>query len=323
MRSQSKDGRAESSYRRKRQIKERIPFRVKPMLATLVSAPFARPNWIFEEKYDGVRILAYKEGDNVLLVSRNAIDRTEHYPEIVRLIRKLKAATLLLDGEVVLFDRKGISRFQLLQQSKGQPEYAVFDCVYQDGADLRREPLSKRRKVLESIVPLEGALRIARVVSPDGLKAFRIASERGIEGIVGKNLSSVYESRRSREWLKVKVHHEQEFVIGGLTKPKGSRLEFGALLLGVYDRNSLRYVGKVGTGFDSESLRSLRKTFQPLTQLKSPFVEPPNERDVTFLKPELVAQISFTEWTADGKLRHPVYLGLRDDKKPREVRRED
>jgi bifunctional non-homologous end joining protein LigD len=323
MRSQYKDHRAEFSYRRKQRIKERIPFRVKLMLATLVSAPFARPNWIFEEKYDGVRILAYKEGDSVLLVSRNAIDRTEHYPEIVRLIRKLKTVTLLLDLEVVVFDRKGISRFQLLQQSKGQPKYVVFDCVYHDGEDLRREPLSNRRKVLESIVPLEGTLRISRVVSPDGLKAFRSASERGVEGIVGKNLSSVYESRRSGEWLKVKVHHEQEFVIGGFTKPKGSRLEFGALLLGVYDKNSLRYVGKVGTGFESESLRSLRKTFQPLTQLRSAFVDLPNESDVTFLKPELVAQISFTEWTADGKLRHPVYLGLRDDKKPREVRRED
>jgi bifunctional non-homologous end joining protein LigD len=293
------------------------------MLATLVSAAFARPNWIFEEKYDGVRILAYKEGDRVSLMSRNSIDRTEHYPEIVRLIRKLKALTLLLDGEVVVFDSKGISRFQLLQQSKGQPEYAVFDCLYYDGQDLRREPLAERRKILEGIIPLEGKLRISTVVSLDGLKGFRVAGKRGFEGIVGKNLSSVYEGRRSREWLKVKVHHEQEFVIGGFTEPKGTRLEFGALLLGVYDKHGLRYVGKVGTGFDSGSLRSLRQKFQALTQSTSAFVELPNGRDVTFLKPELVAQISFTEWTADGKLRHPVYLGLRDDKKAREVRRED
>ncbi|HUN63750.1 MAG TPA: non-homologous end-joining DNA ligase [Candidatus Sulfotelmatobacter sp.] len=293
------------------------------MLATLVSAPFARPNWIFEEKYDGVRILAYKEGNRVSLLSRNAIERTEHYPEIVQAVQKLKAATLLLDGEVVVFDRKGVSRFQLLQQGKGSPEYAVFDCLYHDGTDLRREPLANRRKILESVLPREGRLRLSAILAPDGLKAFRIASQRGFEGLVGKNLSSIYESRRSREWMKVKVHREQEFVIGGFTKPKGSRLEFGALLLGVYDKKSLRYVGKVGTGFDSEGLRNLRHLFHPLIQQKSAFGEPPNERDVTFLKPELVAQISFTEWTADGKLRHPVYLGLRDDKRAREVLREE
>ena len=293
------------------------------MLATLVSAPFARPNWIFEEKYDGVRILAYKEGNRVSLLSRNAIERTEHYPEIVQAVQKLKAATLLLDGEVVVFDHKGVSRFQLLQQGKGSPEYAVFDCLYRDGADLRREPLASRRKILESVLPREERLRVSAILAPDGLKAFRIASQRGFEGLVGKNLSSIYESRRSREWLKVKVHREQEFVIGGFTKPKGNRLEFGALLLGVYDKKSLRYVGKVGTGFDNEGLRNLRHKFQPLIQQKSTFGEPPNERDVTFLKPELVAQISFTEWTADGKLRHPVYLGLRDDKSAREVFREE
>jgi bifunctional non-homologous end joining protein LigD len=304
-------------------IKDRILFRVKPMLATLVDAPFARPNWIFEEKYDGVRILAYKEGGKVSLVSRNAIDRTEHYPEIVRMVQKLKAVTLLLDGEVAVFDRGGISRFQLLQQSKGQTEYAVFDCLYHDGTDLRREPLVNRRKILQSIVAVEGRLRVSTVVSTDGLKAFRIAGQRGFEGVVGKNLSAVYESRRSREWLKVKVHREQEFVIGGFTEPKGSRVEFGALLLGVYDKGVLRYVGKVGTGFDSQILRDLRERFQPLIRQKSTFHERLNERDVTFLKPELVAQISFTEWTADGKLRHPVYLGLRDDKSAREVRRED
>jgi bifunctional non-homologous end joining protein LigD len=303
--------------------KERIPFRVKPMLATLVAKPLARANWIFEEKYDGVRILAYKEGNRVSLFSRNAIDRTEHYPEIAEAIQKLEATTLLLDGEVVVFDRKGVSRFQLLQQGQGKPEYAVFDCLFHDGRDLRREPLAERRQGLERIVPNEGRLRVSAIVAADGLKAFRIASQKGFEGVIGKNLSSFYESRRSSEWLKIKVHKEQEFVIGGFTKPKGSRVEFGALLLGVYDKKGLQYVGKVGTGFDAERLRSLRREFQPLIQQKSSFAEAPNERDVTFLKPELVAQISFGEWTADGKLRQPVYLGLRDDKKAREVRRED
>ncbi len=292
------------------------------MLATLVDAPFTRANWIFEEKYDGVRILAYKEGSRVTLISRNAIDRTENYPEIARAVLALKAETLLLDGEVVVFDAKGVSRFQLLQQGKGKPEYAIFDWLYRDGKDLRREPLASRRGILESLTRLGPSLRISAKLDPDGLKAFRIASRRGLEGVVGKNLQSIYESRRSREWLKVKVHHEQEFVIGGFTKPKGTRLDFGALLLGVYDGKELHYAGKVGTGFDDETLKNLRQKFQPLIQSKSPFEELPKESDVTFLKPELVAQISFTEWTKDGKLRHPVYLGLRDDKKAKEVRRE-
>jgi bifunctional non-homologous end joining protein LigD len=293
------------------------------MLATLVDAPFTRANWIFEEKYDGVRILAYKEGSRVTLISRNAIDRTENYPQIARAVLALKPETLLLDGEVVVFDADGVSRFQMLQQGKGKPEYAIFDCLYRDGKDLRRESLASRRGSLESLTRLGPNLRISAKLDPDGLKAFRMASRRGLEGIVAKNLQSVYQSRRSHEWLKVKVHHEQEFVIGGFTKPKGTRTDFGALLLGVYDGKGLRYAGKVGTGFDDEALKNLHRRFQGLIHPKSPFEELPKESDVTFLKPELVAQISFTEWTKDGKLRHPVYLGLRDDKKAKEVRRED
>jgi bifunctional non-homologous end joining protein LigD len=294
------------------------------MLATLVPAPFSRSGWIFEKKYDGVRMLAYKEGARVSLISRNSIDRTTRYPHIAEALRALRPDTLLLDGEVLVFDAKGVSRFQLLQQSKGDPQYAVFDCLYRDGHDLRREPLSSRRAVLQSVLKRGGALLLSEMLDPDGVKAFKIASRRGQEGVVGKNLQSVYESRRSREWLKVKVHQQQEFVIGGFTKPKGSREVLGALLLGVYGKRGLQYVGKVGSGFDEETLRSLRQKFQPLIQTKSRFVENGslNERDVTFLKPKLVVQISFTEWTADGKLRHPVFLGLRDDKNPKDVHRE-
>ena len=300
----------------------KIPFRVAPMLATLVDTPFDRANWIFEEKYDGVRMLAYKEGPSVSLTSRNAIDRTERYPKIAKAIQQLKPDTLLLDGEVVIFDAKNVSRFQLLQGGKGKPEFAIFDCLYRDGKDMRKEPLAARRKVLEGLAHIEGRLRISAKLAADGIKAFQIASQRGLEGVIGKNLSSVYESRRSREWLKVKVHHEQEFVIGGFTKPQGSRTDFGALLLGVYGKKGLQYAGKVGTGFDEETLNRLRRRFQSLIQAKSPFIGETGERGSTFLKPALVAQISFTEWTKDDKLRHPVYLGLRDDKKASEVRRE-
>jgi bifunctional non-homologous end joining protein LigD len=300
----------------------KIPFRISPMLATLVDEPFDRPNWIFEEKYDGVRMFAYKEGARISLLSRNGIDRTGGYPEIAQAVKTLNADTLLLDGEVVVFDGKRISRFQLLQQGKGTPKYAIFDCLFRNSKDLRKEPLSVRRQVVETVVRPEGILRVSAKLAENGLKAFRIAAQRGLEGIVAKNLQSKYDSRRSREWLKVKVHQEQEFVIGGFTKPKGSRVDFGALLLGVYGKNGLQFAGKVGTGFDVETLNALHLKFRSLIQPKSPFVEPVKEPDVTFLKPKLVAQISFSEWTKDCKLRHPLYLGLRDDKKATEVSRE-
>jgi bifunctional non-homologous end joining protein LigD len=302
----------------------KVPFRVSPMLATLVDAPFTRPNWIFEEKYDGVRMLAYKEGTHVSLISRNAIDRTARYPEIAAAIQKLKPKTLCIDGEVVVFDAKDISRFQLLQQGKGRPQYAVFDCLYtEDKGDLRKKALSLRRAALKQIIKPSAQLRLSTILSDDGLKAFQIASKRGFEGVVCKNLAFIYVEKRSKEWLKVKVHQEDEFVIGGFTQPTGSRQYFGALLLGVYSHNKLLYAGKVGTGFDTEVLASLHRKFQPLVRSKSPFASEVHERDATFLAPKLIAQLSFTEWTKDGKLRHPVYLGLRDDKKPTEVTRKE
>jgi bifunctional non-homologous end joining protein LigD len=301
----------------------KIPFRISPMLATLVDAAFRRPGWIFEEKYDGVRMLAYKEGSHISLISRNAIDRTARYLQIAQAIARLKADTLLLDGEVVVFDSKDVSRFQLLQRSKGNPEYAVFDCLYHNGEDLRREPLASRRHTLESVLKPGAPLRLSQQVSADGMEAFRKASHRGWEGVIGKDLQSPYETKRSRYWLKVKVHQQQEFVIGGFTRPEGSRLYFGSLLLGVYKKGALQFAGKVGTGFDENTLKDLHRKLKALVQPKSPFVgSAVDGRDVTFVKPKLVAQISFTEWTGDDKLRHPVYLGLRDDKKPKEVRRE-
>lgn len=289
------------------------------MLATLVDKPFTRANWVFEEKYDGVRIFAYKEGPNVTLMSINAIDRTARYPEIAAAVKKLSPTTLSLDGEIVVFDAKDVSRFQLLQQGQGQPQYAIFDCLYLNGKDLRKQALSVRRKALESIMKLSGLLRLSARLSTDGIEAFRIASRRGLEGIVGKDLASPYVERRSTDWLKVKVHHEDEFVIGGFTQPTGSRQYLGALLLGVYSRGKLLYVGKVGTGFDEKTLAMLHRKFHELKRTTAPFLSEVRERGAAFLNPALVAQVSFTEWTKDDKLRHPVYLGLRDDKDPKEV----
>lgn len=289
------------------------------MLATLVREPFDRRGWVYEEKYDGIRILAYKEGKNVRLLTRNDIDRTKSFPEVVNAIRALKPSTLLLDGELVVFDRKNVTRFQLLQQGKGDAVYAVFDCLYRDGKDLRRQPLSERRAAMEKSIGPPGVLIPSRRLAANGLEAYKEAKRRDFEGLVAKDASSPYVESRSIYWLKVKVHQEDEFVVGGYTKPAGARKHFGALLLGAYQGGKLHYVGKVGTGFDEKLLASLLQKFARLKVERPPFVDPPRERDVTYLRPKFVAQISFQEWTADTKLRQPVFLGLREDKKPSEV----
>jgi len=299
--------------------KDRIPFRVTPMLATLIRKPFHKPGWIYEEKYDGYRILAYKEGERVTLVSRNGNDRTATYASVARAIQQLGIGTLLLDGEVVAFDGQGISRFQLLQEGSKATAYAVFDCLYSAGRDLRHEALEIRRPAAESAIDNAKGLMISRRLAENGLEAFQAAKKKGYEGIVAKDLSSPYIEGRSSKWLKVKLHQEEEMVIGGFTKPEGSRRYFGALLLGAYESGELRYVGKVGTGFNENTLASLYRKFKPLVQSKPAFVDPPRENGVRYLRPKLVAQISFQEWTADRKLRQPVFLGLRDDKRPEEV----
>ena len=306
-----------------RELMPRVPFRAAPMLATLADGPFARKNWVFEEKYDGVRILAYKEGSEVSLISRNGIDRTARYPEIAAALEKLEKDAVALDGEVIVRDKKNVSRFQLLQQGKGTPQYAVFDCLYADGKDLRKSPLSERRKVLERVVRNATPLLVAERVAEDGLRAFAIATRRRMEGILAKDSASIYAAGRTKSWLKVKVHQEEEFVIGGFTEPTGAREHFGALLVGVYEGKKLRYAGKVGTGFTQGSLNDLYRKMRKLELApgKSAFTNGVNERFAKFIAPKLVAQIAFTEWTAKGKLRHPVFLGLRDDKNAREVMR--
>src|SRR5215472_13027066 len=290
------------------------------MLATLVGEPFDRPGWVFEEKYDGFRILAYKEGARVRLVSRNGKDRTESFPGIAEAAARLKDRTLLLDGEAVAFDRKQVSRFQLLQRG-GDPSLAVFDCLFRDGRDLRREPLSvRRREAEEAIGKGSERLFLSRRFTGGGLAAYREARRRGFEGIVAKDLSAPYEERRSLQWLKVKVHQEEELVIGGFTPPRGSRRHLGALLLGAYRGRDLVFVGKVGTGFTEAILENLSKRLKPLLRKASPFAAPPREKGAVWVAPRFVAQIAFQEWTADEKLRQPVFLGLRDDKKPKECR---
>jgi len=297
---------------------EKIPFRVEPMLATLVKRPFHRPGWVYEEKYDGYRILAYKEGTKVSLLSRNGNDRTRTYHQIAAAVAELPHRSLLLDGEVVALDTRQVSRFQLLQEGKVSPLYAVFDCLYQNGHDLRAQPLSLRRGVLEEVIRGGKLLFPSGRLGPNGLAAFRTAKAKGYEGMVAKDLASPYVEARSRYWLKCKVHQEDEFVIAGYTRPEGSRMHFGALLLGAYEQGRLRYVGKVGTGFDRKKLASLFQQFQPLIRRQPALADPPREKGATYLAPKLVAQIAYGELTADRKLRQPVFLGLRDDKRAEE-----
>ncbi len=297
----------------------RIPLRVQPMLATLVAEPFDEPGWVYEEKYDGDRILAYKQAARVRLLSRNGKDHTSRFPRIVAAIEKLRPETLLLDGEVVVFDRQGVSRFQLLQQARGEPVYVAFDCLFADGKDLWRLPLAARRNALEKVLSPQGVLRLSHRLAADGLAAYEIARRSGYEGLVAKDLSSRYVGKRSRSWLKVKVHRQDEFVIVGYTAPEGSRKYFGALLLGAYERGKLHYAGKVGTGFDADTLATLYERFRPLISRKTALLDPPREHDVTYLRPQLIAQISYQELTADRKLRQAVYLGLRDDKRATDV----
>jgi bifunctional non-homologous end joining protein LigD len=301
----------------------RIPLRVKPMLATLVAKAFQKDGWVYEEKYDGDRILAYKEGSRVTLLSRNAKDRSEIFSGIAAAVGRLPDATLLLDGEVVAFDAHGVSRFQLLQNLKVEPSYAAFDCLYKEGCNLRAKPLVERRAALEeavgkSTLKRQGIFPSARL-SINGLEAFQIARKKGYEGVVAKNASGPYIEGRSREWLKVKAHHEDDFLIVGYTAPSGAREYFGALLLAAYDGGQLRYVGKVGTGFDRKTLAGLYRAFQPLLRTSPPVTNRPAEKGAAYLSPRLVAQIAYEELTDDRKLRQPVFLGLRDDKRPRDV----
>ena len=291
------------------------------MLATLVDKPFHQQGWVYEEKYDGYRILAYKEGKKVTLLSRNAKDRTESFSRVASAVAGLPSKALLLDGEVVAFDRKLVSRFQLLQQGEVPYVYMVFDCLYRDGKDLRSRPLPERRAALEEAIDAAEGLFPSRRLEGNGLSAFKTAEKKGWEGIVAKDASAPYIEGRSTKWLKVKVHQQEEFVIVGFTAPGGSRTHFGALLLGASEGKGkdLVYVGKVGTGFDHKTLNSLHAKLLPLAVEKAAVKNPPREKGAVWVAPKLVAQIAYHEMTADNRLRQPVYLGLRDDKKPSEV----
>jgi bifunctional non-homologous end joining protein LigD len=299
---------------------------IEPMKAVLSDEPFSDPDWIFERKLDGIRCIAIRDDSGVSLMSRTARRMNDQFPEIAAALEREPARDFVLDGEVVAM-RDGVSSFELLQQRHRRRVpvyYYVFDIPCLDGEDLRPLPLRERKARLRRALEFDGPIRFNQHRRGEhGEELFREACRKGLEGVIAKRADSPYSGRRSRDWLKLKCHAEQELVIGGFTAPKGSRTDFGALLVGYNENGALRYAGKVGTGFDHVTLRELGERLRRLEQDRSPFAPfkpvPPGTR---WVRPELVAQIAFAEWTRDGRLRHPRYLGLRDDKPASDVVRE-
>jgi len=299
---------------------------LRPMLATLIDKPFDDPDWIFETKWDGFRLMAEVKDGSVALYSRNLIDLSSKYPAVCAVLRGL-GHFAVIDGELVALDAKGRSRFQLLQNAEReevQLHYCVFDLLYLDDRDLRSHPLIERKETLERILPRDALLQYSTHLWEKGIAAFKRASRAGEEGVMAKFAGGHYYSgRRTREWLKVKSSLGQEVVIVGFTAPRRSRQYFGSLVLAVRQDKQWRYVGRAGTGFDCGSLKSLHALLVPLITESKPVAEKvPDEASTTWVKPKLVGEVKFTEWTSKGEMRHPVFLGLRTDKKATDVVRE-
>lgn len=296
------------------------------MLATRVKEPFTRRGWVFEPKYDGWRLVAIRRKGRVSLATRRGYDLAEELPEIVKAVEALPGGNLAVDGELVVLDERGIASFQLLQRRNEpdaeRPRLVLFDCLDADGVALVSRPLGERRAVLETLVgtPPDPPLALAERLGADGAAAFAKAVKSGWEGVVGKDLSSPYEpGRRSLRWLKVKARSEAEFVIGGVSSGRGSRSQFGALLVGLYEGKALRYCGSVGTGFSELAIIRLLERLLPLRRDACPFSPAPHDvKDAAWVAPKLVARVAYAEWTGDEKLRQPAFLGLREDKDPKQ-----
>ena len=308
-----------------------------PMLASPAGAPFSDPDWLFEIKYDGIRVLAQRHDDTVTLLGRKGDDITWRYPEIVHALSKTAPRRFLIDGEIVAMDEGGRPSFQRLQRrmhltdrfdiertARTVPIRGIFfDCLEVGEQDLRTLPLTRRKECLALFLPHKGMVEYCEHVAERGAEFYRAAWENHLEGIIGKRAGSRYAAGRTREWLKFKCQRHQEFVIGGYTRPGGSRPCFGALHLGLYQEGELVYVSKVGTGFDRDSLRSIHERLLALARKESPFAKGAlTGTGHRWVEPRLVCEVEFTEWTADGGLRHPSFRGLRDDKAPEDCHRE-
>jgi bifunctional non-homologous end joining protein LigD len=312
--------------------RRQLPARMQPMLATLVKRAPAGTGWLHEIKYDGYRMLSRIEDGEARIFSRNGKEWTAQLAGIAKELGALDVSNAWLDGELVVMDARGRSSFQALQNGLAGPRardltLMLFDVMYLDGTDLRHRPLRDRKRELHKIVARGSAhVRVGPEVSGSGTEFFRQSCALSLEGAISKRVDSPYRSgERSADWVKVKCTRRQEMVVGGYTDPQGPRRGFGALLLGVYEGRELRYSGRVGTGFDDAMLAELSEKLRRLERAEPPFANPPRGADangVHWVKPELVAEVEFTEWSEDGALRHPSFTGLRMDKKAKDVVRE-
>lgn len=287
-----------------------FPQWIEPMAATLTRERFTGPEWVFERKLDGIRILAFKQGDDVHLYSRNRLPQNASYPELVRAVKELPFSEIILDGE-------GLGMWR----SEQQEGYHLFDIMWLDGRDLTVATLDERRAILSNL-PLAHPLHLAERVDCD--EPWELARKHGWEGVIAKRRDSLYEQRRSPHWLKMKCEASQELVVGGFTEPRGTRKGLGALLVGYYEHDELLFAGKVGTGLDSALLTDLRERLDALEMAEMPFKKELGipKLNVHWVRPQLVIQVAFMEWTAHHKLRHPRFVGVRVDKAPRDVVRE-
>lgn len=310
-----------------------MPEIIHPMLATLVDEPFSDPEWIFETKWDGFRSICFVKKGKARFVSRNQIEMTAQYPELADVGKQIDARQVILDGEIVALDEDGMPRFQLLQprvgrksglqslRGKGKIVYYVFDLLFVDGYDLMPCSVVERKAVLEQILRPAGFIKFSEHIEGDGEAFFKQIEKFHLEGMIAKRASTRYVQKRSSDWLKVKTIKRSEVVVGGYTEPRGARSHFGALVVGLYKDRELHYVAHVGGGFNQRTLAEIYKLMQPLKTKQSPFVDAPKTNEPgQWLKPKLVAEVKFSEWTADARLRHPVFVGLREDKKPEDCR---
>jgi bifunctional non-homologous end joining protein LigD len=304
----------------------KLPKQLQPMLATLTDAPFDDPDWVFENKWDGFRMVASIERRGVTLYSRNGKLLSDNYRPVARALEKI-GRDAVIDGELVALDAQGVSHFQLLQnalRTQARLRYVIFDLMFLDGKDLRGLPLTQRKERLAAVLPKDALLGFSEHRREHGKRFFKEAQKLGLEGLMAKRAASPYLSGvRSADWLKIKTARRQEVAIAGFTAPRRSRPCFGALVLAVREGSAWRYAGHVGTGFSHATLAELHGLLLPLRTPSSPFsARVKDEAATTWVKPKLVAEVKFTEWTAAGEMRHPVFLGLRADKRAQEVVRE-
>ncbi|MBY0264757.1 MAG: non-homologous end-joining DNA ligase, partial [Holosporales bacterium] len=306
--------------------KSRMPTAVKPMLSTLVKEPFDSNDWIYELKWDGYRALAEIKDGKTHLYSRNFQSFDSRFHPLLEELNRIPGEALI-DGEVVVIDKEGKPSFQLMQNygstQEGMLVYYVFDLLYLNGYDIRALPLLQRKELLKAFLPKLPHVKFCPYIIGKGIDYFKEAAKRGFEGIMAKKAESSYHSIRSKDWLKIKTNMRQEAIICGYTAPKGGRKGFGALVLGVYENGDLVYIGHTGSGFNEKSLKSIYEQLQPYVQNDCPFTNRPKLKNkTTWVKPKIVCEVKFAEWTNTGIIRQGIFMGLRDDKKSKNVIRE-